>query len=225
MAREIPSGTFPLDHEATDYLRTCTHCSFLLVAEGSLKNCTLSTSEVKLHTLIYGSTYIRVSNMQCPNCQRWTVFDGRDEGLFAYSMRTVLARELLDYWLYSLAMLGQTFREAFKMSLHVSRTSSAKYARWDGFDLAPLRLVANQAFSAFLKCIEYSDEAKHLYLFSCKTCESNDARGRRILRVVVLYGTATGVLGRLPVFDRPRIKRFCRKQHFQIPVRTDSRFH
>lgn len=69
------------------------------------------------------------------------------------------------------------------------------------YPLGCLRLLENKAFAAYLKCIEYSDDAQMLDLFSCRACEKVDHDGRRVLLAVVLDGTATGVLWKLPIFD------------------------
>lgn len=163
-----------------------------------------SGREVVLHALIYGSTYIWENDLFCPKCKRTTIFDGRDDALFAVSRRTMFAPELLDQWLYSVAMLEQTFREAFDVTLKLSRSTSVEFARWGGFPLSCKVHLGNQAFAKFLRCIEYRDELCLHSLFSCKTCERVDERGRRVLRAVMLDGTATGVLGKLSILNRPK---------------------
>lgn len=129
---KVPEGTYPQDYTAFDILRQCSHCGILLLAYGDAQNCTLVPRIVTLHTLIYGSTYIVVSDFRCKNCERTTIYDGRDDGLFLISRKMVFARELIDYWLYAVAMLGHTFREAFEMSRKVSGSDSVLLARCGG---------------------------------------------------------------------------------------------
>lgn len=42
-------------------------------------------------------------------------------------------------------------------------------------------------------------------MFTCNVFEEDDGQGRRDMRRVVMDGTATGVLGALPDFERPKV--------------------
>lgn len=155
----IPNGTFPLDYEACDLIRNCTNCGQTLIGKGPGKNCSHIPRIVKLHTFIYGTTYITVMDLQCHFCNSRTLFDGRDDALFAASKTTVFSRELMDFWLYCVTIQGQTFREFFDASRQIAENQYAKYANWGGFPLNIKILASNKAFSLNR-------------LLTCPTCEN-----------------------------------------------------
>lgn len=57
----------------------------------------------------------------------------------------------------------------------------------------------------FLRFIEYPSDERLYSSFTYKTCERVDKNGKRRLRAVVMDGMATGILGKLPDFKRPKI--------------------
>lgn len=145
---------------AKDYRRPCYNCGFILTCddEQGKGNCETSQRTAMSHTLVYRTVFIWVVDCLCPRCQIWNFFDGSDARMFSFSKWTVFSRELLDYWLYGLAVLGATFRESFEMSTRVALSSSARFSRWSSSPLRCTRLQGNKAISAFLRLIEYPAE-------------------------------------------------------------------
>lgn len=95
-----------------------------------MKNCVTSKRPVKLHILQFGSTIISVTDLKCPDFNEETFFDGNEHAIFAASSKVVFSHELLDNWLFYVAMLGKTFRKCFEAALLFSSSQSAQYARW-----------------------------------------------------------------------------------------------
>lgn len=98
------------------------------------------------------------------------------------------------------AVGGSTFRDAYEMS------ASARFLRWGGHALSCNRPNSNTAFGLYLRSIEYPDENRLSRVFSCGTCEEKDSNGKVVMKGVVVDRTATGVLGALPEYYRPRIQ-------------------
>lgn len=90
--------------------------------------------------------------------------------------------------------------------MRISLSPFTIFARWGGFPLQLTRLSGNRAFSLFLLKIEYPSDENVNILFTCSKCEKFNSNGERVLIAVVLAGTATGILGKLPVFDRPKTR-------------------
>lgn len=102
--------------------------------------------------------------------------------------------------------MGVTFRDAYDIGHNLSSSTSSSLSRWGGFPSHKNRQQANSAFSSFLRTIEYPSSEKISSMFTCSTCEKQNEEGKSVLRAVVLDGTATGVLGKLPAFRRPMTK-------------------
>lgn len=64
------------------------------------------------------------------------------------------------------------------------------------------RQKCNEAFNLFIKSLHFSN-AELVELFSYPVCESTRSDGTRILDDIVMDGTAAGILGELPKFERP----------------------
>ena len=84
---------------------------------------------VVLHKLMYGSAMITVIDLVFPRCRRLISIDRSDEIMLAYSIARVISKELFEYWLYALAMIGGMFREAFEMSCRIAASASARFTR------------------------------------------------------------------------------------------------
>ncbi len=61
---------------------------------------------------------------------------------------------------------------------------------------------ADEAFTSFLMILRFPREEDIHMLFSRKNCERESSTGERMLDAVVMEGTAMGILGRLPEFER-----------------------
>lgn len=96
----------PQDCVGRDVMRICQHCNTLLFSAGQVRSCNTTGREVKLHTIIYGTTWVQLNDLICLSCEHTTVYDGHDDGIFSYSYTTALSRELIDYWLYAVVLLG-----------------------------------------------------------------------------------------------------------------------
>lgn len=84
-----------------------------------------------------------------------------------------------------------------------ANSPSARHVRWCGLPLLCTRRTTSDAFSLFLRIVEYPRNEVLGKVFRCSTCESIDADGNRKMEGLVMDGTATGILGRLPLFKRP----------------------
>lgn len=201
-----PNGGFEIprsDYIALDRRRVCGRCNAELVGQSDGRNCRLTERRVLLHTLLFGTVKATVCDLECWQCKFVVVFDGRDCAMFATTMFSVYSREIIDFCLYQVAMLGSTFREAYKVSKRIAESPSSHYLRWGGMPLSSNRRTSKHAFSSFLRTVEYPDEDSLTHLLSCRTCESILTDGRKKVSAVAMDGTATGVLGHLPQFVRP----------------------
>lgn len=112
-----------------------------------------------------------------PRCQTVVYCDGRDGAIFAATREVVYSLELMDAWLFAVAVNGATFREAYASSKMLSTLASVRYFRWGSFELRRNRRAASSAFASFLRLIEYPAESRLSKVFSCLSCEHKDADG------------------------------------------------
>lgn len=122
--------------------------------------------------------------------------------MFGWSATVVYARDITDFWMYQIAMLGGTFRSAYELSRSVSNSPTAVFSRL-GETLLCNRRQASDVFGAFLSTLQYAGDDVLRGLFSCQECEYIDEDGNIRIKGIVMDGTATGILGQLPSFDRP----------------------
>ena len=64
------------------------------------------------------------------------------------------------------------------------------------------RQLCNEVFTLFLKSLKFPRDENLIEIFSCSTCETRDTDGERVLKGVVMDGTALGILGTPPNFSR-----------------------
>ncbi len=71
-------------------------------------------------------------------------------------------------------------------------------------DTAPTinRQSANEALCKFLMLLRFPSGRDFNDLFSCESCTVRDANGNERMEGVVMDGTAMGILGTLPQFQR-----------------------
>ena len=171
---------------------------------------------VWVHSLHHGTFEIGVTDYVCPHCNRYIPYDGVPEALFRISRKHVFARGLLDSWPSDICGTGGTFRDAFLSWASKSYSISASLQRI-GMESSVTRQRGNEAFSAFLKTLQFGKE-QYLYdFFSFKNCERNYNDGTRKLDAVVMDGTDLEILGKLPMFQRhkkvvPSVSRISDKQ-------------
>lgn len=108
--------------------------------------------------MVYGTVVIEVMDIMLHACHPWNYFDVCGGPMFSYSRWNVFQRDLLYYWLYSIDMLSNTFREDFELSMFISTRTSARYTRWGCKEFRVSRLVANEEPSAFMSLIKYPQE-------------------------------------------------------------------
>lgn len=181
-----------------DWSRRCIKCEAIIVDS----QCDVLRRKAELHTLINGTIDIIVVDLVCPDCGEVARFDGIDCAMFSGGKKAIYQRDLLDYCLYQVSMVGGTFREAYELSKQVSRSLSAEYVRL-GRPLAANRRAASSAFSAFLSAIALPPENVMSRVFECSRCEEVMSDGPTSIRGIVMDGTATGILGELPRYERP----------------------
>ena len=179
----------------------CRHC---LVEERENQDTELSHGhsyrKVLLHTLLHGFVEVYVTDFICRHCSRMNNFDGADLAIFSASEKTVYMRELLDFWLYHVACIGGTFREAYEISMCLSRCVSKRLIT-GGAEHKTRRRSASNCFAAFPKTLHVPEKSNLTNLFTCRTCEDRDGR----LCGIAMDITAAGVLGELPKFVRPAV--------------------
>ncbi len=182
----------------SDTLLECKFCHRKISDESLDAAFASSLREVTLHTLSHGSMKISVTDYIFLYCSEVKLFDGVDSSLFAATSRSVFCRDILDFWVYHVVALGGTFREAYQLSKQVSKSPGMGLFRIGG-ELTTRRRSSSTCFAGFLRTLTVPKGAKTATLFTCSKCEDADGR----LSAIVMDGTATGILGKLPNFDRP----------------------
>jgi len=154
-----------------------------------------------LHTLHHGTIDIQVTDFFCRDCRQYIPYDGYTDALFGITKHQIFTRELLDAWLWDLCGTGGTFRDVFSSWFTQSLSHSASFHRL-GREIDANRQRGNEAFSAFLKTLKFPQDDDLYSLFSCKKCEREPRSESRDLAAIVMDGTALGILGTLPTFNR-----------------------
>lgn len=99
-----------VDFVAYDFVRESTACGFFLTCCEDGRNCEARRRSARLHTLLSGTIDIAVLALLCPKCEKLVYFDVRDYGFFVVTGTVVYCRELIDFWIYHVAVIGGTFR-------------------------------------------------------------------------------------------------------------------
>ena len=60
----------------------------------------------------------------------------------------------------------------------------------------------NMVFSCFLKRLDFIHRPSLRLAFQCSYCQTETEEGNKKTRAIVLDGTAVGILGELPKFNR-----------------------
>jgi len=154
-----------------------------------------------LHTLHHGTLIVEVVDLKCPHCRTYNPFDGYSDGLFCFSKIHIFTRELLDSWVWDICGTGGTFRDTFSSWSSKAMSASATFHRL-GREPSISRQNANEAFSEFLLKLRFPREEDLHQLFSCATCEKETLDGQKRMDGIVMDGTALGILGTLPNFNR-----------------------
>ena len=156
---------------------------------------------VSLHTLHHGAISFWVTDFNCRYCGKLIPYDGLEDGVFCVNGKQVFTREVLDKWVWDICGSGGTFRDAYS-SWSSKATAFSACFQIIGATLYVNRLLCNEVFSLFLKSLKFPRNENLFELFSCSTCETRDSDGKRVLKGVVMDGTALGILGTLPNFSR-----------------------
>lgn len=183
---------------AIDEEAICPSCG-LDAKQSEEDNCRIRSASV--YTLHHGAIDIKVTDFICLNCRRCIPFDGYSDAFFCLTKKHIFTRELLDAWLWDLCGSGGTFRDVFSSWSSQGLAESASIHRI-GREMDINRQRGNEAFSAFLKTLRFPKDEDLYSLFSCTKCERDPSSGTRELDAVVMDGTALGILGSLPKFNR-----------------------
>ena len=89
------------------------------------------------------------------------------------------------------------------MSWKRKASTTSSEMLWVDQPISLKRRMGNVVFNAFLKTLRFSNNLDLTELFSCQTCLIDDANGNTQWTGVVMGGTATGILNKLPRFYRP----------------------
>ena len=93
------------------------------------------------------------------------------------------------------------FRDSF--FCWASRSSSTTASvRIVGGQSSLIRHTTNEAFCKYLMILLFPNNEDLSDLFSCSSCTLQEENGSKIMEGVVMDGTALGILGRLPSFQR-----------------------
>ncbi len=108
--------------------------------------------------------------------------------------RSAFCRDILDFWVFHVVALGDTFREACISSKQFSKSPGMGLLRIGGKlrreDGRPVRALRD-----FFSLLLFLNEKKRPH-FSCSKCKNADGR----LSAIVMDGI-TEILGKLPNFD------------------------
>ncbi len=135
------------------------------------------------------------------DCRQWITYDGYSDSLFCLNKTHLFKRELLDPWLWDLCGTGSTFRDVFSSWMTKGLASSGAFHRL-GREIGVPHTRANEAFSLFLKTLIFPHDEDLYSLISCYKSQLNPDSPSRYLSGVVMDGTALGILGILPYFQR-----------------------
>ena len=186
-----------------DIVFQCRSCKkFWMTAPRSTRTSS-STRVVNLHTLSHGCIRIRVQDNIC-KCGTVARYDGLTDGIFCATIHHAFTRELLDAWIFDVCGLGMSFRESFMSWKRKACSISAQLNTIDK-PTCVLRRMGNVAFTSFLRLLRFSDVSILKSIFSCKSCTGTNEANLRHWSAVVMDGTATGILGKLPKFQRPTV--------------------
>lgn len=201
--QNILSINRPVSFEGQDCIMECDKCgkNWIVVDECMSEEYFCNRREVMLHTLHHGSRSIFVRDFRC-ECSNLIAYDGMSDGLFCATRHHVFCRDLLDAWMFDVCAVGMSFRDAFASWKRKSCSSSAELI-WVHQRPIVKRRMGNLAFNAFLRTVKFSKNSDLHDLFSCRTCKVIDSSGVERWTGVVMDGTATGILSKLPTFNRP----------------------
>ncbi len=127
-------------------------------------------------------------------------YDGIFDGLVRASRYHSFTRELPDAWMFDVCGSGTTFRESFSAWKRESRSITIEDSILD----EPLLLqwgMASDAFSIYLKLVEFSFKEILKKLFSSRACQYLVNDGTSRWESVAIDGTATGILNKLYRFE------------------------
>ena len=154
-----------------------------------------------LHTLLHGRILIEVEDKICV-CGSMVWYDCLTDGVACASRYNAFTRELLDSWMFDVCGAGLMFRESFASWKRKTHAVSIRDSIIDDPTVLQRRM-ANGAFSMYLKLLQFPTDDVLRKIFSCKTCQTSLEDGTTRWEAVVIDETATGILNKLPGFERP----------------------
>ena len=131
-------------------------------------------------------------------------YDGMSDGLFSTTSQHIFTRDLLDAWMFDVCGVGMSLKDAFA-SWKRESSSYSDSSIW--LQNPPLlkRRMGNVSFNTLLRTLRFSKASNLFDLFLYRTCKTNTSAGISRWKGVVIDGTATGILSRLPKFHRPSL--------------------
>jgi len=171
---------------------SCPHCHTVLKGPDIIER---NQRGAILHTLHHGSVDIEVIDLRCTSCRRFVLYDGMSDSLFCSNNKH------MDAWLRDVCGTGGSFRDAFSSWVAKSvSTSAALHIIGKKPNLNRQR--ANEAFTQILMTLRFPSDSDAADLFSCTKCEGGVRDGERRMDAIVMDGTAMGILGAPPEFER-----------------------
>ena len=106
----------------------------------------------------------------------------------------------MDFWIHDICATGLTFRESFSSW---ARHNTSESASFHIIRAVPdiNRQRANEAINYYMLTLQLPDH-ELACIFSCSICERTLSTGEKEINGVVMDGTAVGILGALPKFQR-----------------------
>ena len=154
-----------------------------------------------IHALHHGSIRAVVRDIIGGHCCSIIPYERREGGIFFLNKKHMFTRELLGNWLLYICGNGGTFRDAFSSWVAKSSTTTAEFHT---IESAPSvnRQTGNEALCRFLMLLRFPNSCDFTELFTCNECTNRDLPGKERMDTVVMDGTALGILGKLPPFER-----------------------
>ena len=150
-----------------------------------------------LHTLDQGSLQVKVIDLKCQRYGRLIPYDGVYDALFSERKEHLFTREIMGAWLWSVCRTGGTFRYAFYSWASKNFMTSA-FGHLLGKEPGFARQRGNEAFSLFLMTLSFPKDQDFFESFACAKFERLMENRSKRIDVVVMDGSAVGVLGKIP---------------------------
>ncbi len=104
-------------------------------------------------------TCVYVLDLICIRCSAVSRFDGADASVFAATEYDLYSEDHLDFWLYTVACLDGSFREAYELSL-LARRQATMHLLGIGRRLEANRRAAITLLAYFIKTLHVPAEIR-----------------------------------------------------------------